>query len=166
MEFARRMEDPESYARVVSLMMDPATAKNYLEWSDPAIYAKWLQALVDPNFYTAVMRPVIDPTTYLRWMALPVDQRAWSVGLNTMNPMVWMKWMTAGLNPKIISPFFKAADPSTSARWLQAAADPANIRVWAGFAPIQNGTSNGNAPNASSGTALLSQPATGANTKP
>jgi hypothetical protein len=42
-------------------MLDPATAKNYLEWSDPAIFTKWSQALADPDFYTATLKPLSDP---------------------------------------------------------------------------------------------------------
>jgi hypothetical protein len=134
-EFSRRMQDPESYARIAGLMMDPATAKNYMEWSDPAIYAKWMQASMDPNFYFSAMRPFMDPATYLRWMALPMDQGAWSVGANMMNPAMWMKWMTAGMNPKVMQPLAKAADPNTSMQWLQAAGDPANFRAWSGWTP-------------------------------
>lgn len=136
LEFARRMEDPESYARMVELMLEPETAKNLLEWSDPIIYAKWSQALADPNFVVAALRPLVDPNTYLRWMALPFDQRAWYVGLNVLNPGVWLKWSTAPVNPKILSPLVKAADVNTSLRWLQAAVDPANYKAWSpGLSP-------------------------------
>lgn len=135
LEFSRRMQDPESYARIAGLMMDPRTVKNYMEWSDPSIYTKWMQASMDPNFYFEVMRPFMDPSTYLHWMALPMDQRAWSVGANMMNPGMWMKWMTAGTNPKVTEPLAKASDPNTSMKWLQAASDPANFRAWNGWSP-------------------------------
>jgi hypothetical protein len=77
----------------------------------------------------------MDPSTYLHWMALPMDQRAWSVGANMMNPGMWMKWMTAGTNPKVTEPLAKASDPNTSMKWLQAASDPANFRAWNGWSP-------------------------------
>lgn len=153
LEFARRMEDPESYARIISLMLEPGTVKNHLEWSDPAIYMKWTQALVDPNFYTAAMRPFMDGTTYLRWMALPVDQRAWQVGLNLFNPALWMKWSTAAMNPRVTAPLAKVGDPNTTLKWLQAAGDPANFKAWNGWPPSPNGQINGGgASNASPST--------------
>ncbi|MGA9992760.1 MAG: hypothetical protein WBP86_10600 [Thiobacillaceae bacterium] len=135
LEFSRRMEDPESYARVAGSMMDPRTVKNYMEWSDPVIYTKWMQASMDPNFYLEAMRPFMDPSTYLHWMALPMDQRAWSVAANMMNPAMWMKWMTAGTNPKVTGPLAKVADASMPTQWLQAAGDPANYRAWTGWSP-------------------------------
>lgn len=134
-EFFRRMQDPESYARIAGLMMDPGTVKNYMEWSDPVIYAKWMQASMNPNFYFEAMRPFMDPSTYLHWMTLPLNQRAWSAGMNMMNPATWMKWMTAGTNPRVTEPLAKASDPNTSMRWLQAASDPANFRAWNGWSP-------------------------------
>lgn len=141
LEFARRMEDPESYARMLSLMLEPETVRNYLEWTDPVIYAKWSQALLDPNFVTAATRPLLDPNTSLRWAALPVDQRAWSVGLNLFNPAMWAKWATAPLNPKVVAPLFKMMDPGTTVRWFQAASDPANLRSWSNLSPVSlNGT--------------------------
>ncbi|MGA7180713.1 MAG: hypothetical protein WBX11_14160 [Thiobacillaceae bacterium] len=124
------MQDPEAYARVANLMMDPRTVKNYLEWSDPGIYTKWMQAFMNPDFYVQAMRPFMDPSTYVRWIALPMDQRAWSVGWNMMNPAMWVTWMTAGMDPKVMEPLAKAADLNTSVKWLQPAGDPANFRAW------------------------------------
>jgi hypothetical protein len=135
LEFAKRMQDPESYARVVGQMLDPATAKNYLEWSDPGIYTRWLQAIADPNFYSASLRPLTDPGTLMRWAALPIDQRTWSLGLNTLNPGTWLKWATAGFNPKVVGPLVKAADPTLPLRWLQTAGNPANLPILSGVAP-------------------------------
>jgi hypothetical protein len=143
LEFARRMQDPVAYARVVGQMLDPATARNYLEWSDPAIYTRWSQALADPDFYTATLKPLADPATLMRWATLPIDQRAWSVGLNTMNPVTWLKWMTAGVNPKVMSPLAKALDPTTPLRWLQAVANPANIPLLNGGLASATGQGNG-----------------------
>jgi len=139
LEFAQRSLDPESYARIVDTLLDPATAKNYLEWSDPVIYAKWTAAMMDPTFYLKVMRPMLDPGTYLRWMVAPMDPRWWSVGMQTMNPGVWMKWALAPVNPKVMAPLAKAADPNTGLKWSQAAADPANYRYWAFFPAVTSG---------------------------
>jgi len=75
LEFAKRMLDPVSCSRIVGQMLDPATAKNYLEWTDPAIFTKWSQALADSDFYTATLKPLSDPATLMRWATLPIDQR-------------------------------------------------------------------------------------------
>ncbi|MGO9443782.1 MAG: hypothetical protein ACLPXB_03280 [Thiobacillaceae bacterium] len=133
LEFSRRMQDPESYARVAGLIMDPRTTENYMEWSNPVIYSKWMQALMDPNFYTEAMRPFMDPSTYVHWMSLSTDQSAWNVGGNMMNPAMWMKWMTAWMNPKVMEPFTKISEASASRNGVQAAGDPPNAAAWLGW---------------------------------
>jgi hypothetical protein len=130
LEFAKRMQDPESYARVIGQMLDPNTARNYLEWSDPTIYTKWLQALAAPDFYTSAIQPLSDPALAMRWAALPIDQRSWSVGLNMLNPTMWLKWITSPLNPKVMAPLIKVADPTMPIRWLQTLANPDNFKAF------------------------------------
>jgi hypothetical protein len=140
LEFSRRMQDPESYARVAGLIMDPRTTENYMEWANPVIYTKWMQALMDPNFYTEAMRPFMDPSTYMHWMALPTDQSAWNVGGNMINPAMWMKWMTAGMNPKVMEPFTKGFGANSSMNEPPPVGDPPRVGSWAGGqSPRQGG---------------------------
>ena len=61
LEFARRGMDPQSYTRTANSLLDPAMVKNYLEWTDPAIYEKWAKALAEPDFITAVNATLFDP---------------------------------------------------------------------------------------------------------
>jgi hypothetical protein len=165
LEFANRMQDPESYARSASSLLEPEAVKNYLEWSDPTIYTKWLQATLDPNFYTAALRPFLDMGTYMRWMILPSDPRVWSTGVNMANPAMWLKWLAAPLNPKVLEPLVKLTDVNNGARWLAALGEPTNFNVWGEWLPNLNFPSGGYAPfnpsnpPASKGSSLTPPPA-------
>lgn len=149
LEFAQRTLNPESYARIAGTLLDPATASNYLEWTDPVIYTRWSAALMDPNFYTQAMQPMLDPATYMRWASASMDPRWWGVGVQAMNPGTWMNWAMAPLNPKVMAPVMKAADLNNTLKWSQAMADPANYR----FLNVLSGALPGQA--APAGTSLF-----------
>jgi hypothetical protein len=130
LELAQRVMDPQFFIKMLGSMAEPDTAKNYMEWGDPAIYARWAGAPFDPNFYTAMMRPFGDPGKYMRWMVAPLDPRWWGVAINTMNPEVWLKWMTAPVDPKTYEVLAKMSDPDTARQWSQVLSDPDSYPAW------------------------------------
>jgi len=125
-EFANRSLDPQAYVRTLSSMLDPGTPRNHLEWTNPEIYNQWAQAAAEPQFYSAVNTILLDPGRLMRWVMLPVDERAWNVVGTALNPNTWVKWLNAPNDPKTQALFAKAADPETSRRWLAALVDPKN----------------------------------------
>ena len=125
-EFGRRGLDPQSYVRSLSTFLDPGTPKNFLEWTDPAIYEKWATAAAEPDFYAAVDAILLDPERYMRWAGLPVDARAWNLLATAMNPETRVKWLTAPWHPGTQALIAKALDPNTALNWTRALADPAN----------------------------------------
>jgi|GEM_PF-2925293 len=126
LEFADRGMDPQSYVRSLSSMLDPGTPRNYLEWSNPEIYNQWAQSAFEPEFYTAVNSILFDPGRMMRWVMLPIDERAWSVLGKAINPTTWVKWMNAPFDPKTQELLAKAANPETTRLWLEALGDPNN----------------------------------------
>jgi hypothetical protein len=126
LEFANRSLDPQAYVRTLSSMLDPGTPRNYLEWSNPEIYNQWAQAAAQPEYYTAVNSILFDPGRLMRWVMLPLDERAWNVVGTTLNPNTWLKWLNAPADPKTQELFAKAANPDTARLWLEALGDPKN----------------------------------------
>lgn len=125
-EFAGRSLDPQSYVRSLSTILDPGTAKNYLEWTNPEIPAKWAKAAAEPEFYTAVNTILFDPGRLMRWVMLPLDGKAWSVVGKSLDPNTWLKWLYAPTDPKTQALVAKALDPETARLWLDALGDPKN----------------------------------------
>lgn len=126
LEFARRSLDPQSYVRTFSSMLDPGTPRNYLEWSNPEIYTQWAQAAAEPEYYTAVNSILFDPGRLMRWIMLPIDERAWKVVGTAFDPNTLLKWLTAPNDPKTQALLAKAANPETARLWLEALTDPKN----------------------------------------
>lgn len=126
LEFTRRGMDPQYYVRSANSMLDPAMVKNYLEWTDPIILEKWSQAMVEPEFITAVYATLFDPGKFMRWAMLPLEPKTWELMLTAARPDTWMKWVNAPFAPDTQAFVSKLADPNTPLRLLQALQDPAN----------------------------------------
>jgi hypothetical protein len=126
LEFANRSLDPQSYVRTLSSMLDPGTPKNHLEWTNPDIYNQWAQAAAEPSYLDAVTRILFDPGRLMRWVMLPLDERAWSVVGTALNPNTLLKWFNAPFDPKTQALLAKAADPETSRLWLESLGNPDN----------------------------------------
>jgi hypothetical protein len=126
LEFGRRGLDPRYLVASLDSLLDPGTPRNYLEWTNPDIYNKWLQAAAEPGFYTAVNSILFDPGRMMRWVMLPLDGKAWELVGTAINPVTWLKWLNAPLDPRTQALFAKAANPETAQRWLDALGDPKN----------------------------------------
>jgi hypothetical protein len=136
LEFTRRGLDPQTFVRMGDSLLDPATVRNYLQWTDPDIVNKWLDALAQPQFITAVNATLFDPGRFMRWVMLPLDPAPWDILLTALNPDTWVKWLGAPLDPATQALFNKAADPATLDAWLRALQDPANYPDAAVLKPV------------------------------
>jgi hypothetical protein len=58
---------PEAYAKSLGKMADPATAKNWMEFADPQLYFRWMNAGMDPEFYQAIFNRMTDGAKLNRW---------------------------------------------------------------------------------------------------
>lgn len=126
LEFARRGLDPQYLVRSLDSLLDPATAQNYLEWTDPYLYERWLGALAKPDLLNAVAAKLSEPERLLRWAALPLDPRPWSLMFTALSPETWAKWLTAPFDPRTQALLAKALDPRTAEAWQRVLSDPKN----------------------------------------
>lgn len=59
--------DTATYPNTLNRLLDPATARNWVEFIDPEIFMRWLATGMDPRLYQAVFQQMFDPNKYLRW---------------------------------------------------------------------------------------------------
>jgi outer membrane protein OmpA-like peptidoglycan-associated protein len=124
---------PETYARMMAAMMNPAMLQNYMRFIDPAMYTRWMEAAMNPNFYTGMMAPAMNPANYLNWMSLPVNPQMWGQGMQMLNPALYMRWPGAPLNPAMLNTMMTPMNPSTYTNWMGAAMNPRTYGPWGGF---------------------------------
>lgn len=126
LEFAQRALDPRQSVRTLSSLLDPGMPRNYLEWTNPAIYAEWARSALDGEFYAAVGTLLADPQRLSRWMELPTDPRLSRLMAKALHPNTLMDWLAAPNDPASQALFAKATDPANLERWLREFSEPGN----------------------------------------
>jgi len=118
------MMNPNLYMQSVASLMDPRAYANYARTMDPKTLADWTQALMDPQFYTALTYVFTDPNKLYRWIMAPLDPKVMSLALNMLNPNIYLRWGTTGLDPRLWSMLSAALNPNWYAGWMNIMANP------------------------------------------
>lgn len=105
------MMEPGSWIRTTSSMMQPGAVANYMAFTDPAVSARWMGAMMDPNFYMQNAFSMADPSKMMRWMMVPMDPRTMQAGMVMMDPNNYMKWMMAPMDPRVWGLMFAPMNP-------------------------------------------------------
>jgi outer membrane protein OmpA-like peptidoglycan-associated protein len=118
--------DPAVWLNMANSMADPAAVRNWLWLGDLGVYNKWLQAGVDPAFYTALLTQFSDPGKMLRWAMLPADPKLWNLMLSTLNPNTYIRWGMAAMDPRAWNLMGNVANPALYTGMLGALVNPAS----------------------------------------
>lgn len=134
--------EPGGWLNMANSMANPDAVRNYMGFTDPNVYMRWMQAGMDPAFYTALMTQFSDPGKMMRWAMVPLDPRMWDMMMATMNPNTYVRWGMAAMDPRawnlmgnvmnpalytgmagaVMSPYGAAATPNSWLGWR-----PANV---------------------------------------
>ncbi len=75
--------DPAAYPRVLGRAIDPNATLNWSEFTDPALYLRWLAAGTNPAFFKAIFDRMANPGKFMRWVQAP---QAMAPLLGRLNP--------------------------------------------------------------------------------
>lgn len=120
----KAMMDPNLYLQSTSTLMDPRAYGNFAKAMDPVVLASWSQALMDPQFISALTTVMTDPNKLMRWLMAPVDPRALGLLMNTLNPNTYLKFAGAALDPRTLNMAATPLNPSWYGGWLGTMANP------------------------------------------
>jgi hypothetical protein len=129
-EMGTQMLEPGNWYRMFGSMMDPRSMNNYMQFSDPNMYMKWMAASMDPNFYTALMTQWADPGKMMRWAMMPMDPKVWGLMMHSMNPNLYMKWMMEPVDPKLWSLMMQPMNPGLYTSWMGNSMNPQTYGAW------------------------------------
>jgi hypothetical protein len=59
--------DPNVYSHALGAMIRPETARNWAEFTNPALYLRWMFTGANPDFYNAIIERLSDPGKLSRW---------------------------------------------------------------------------------------------------
>jgi outer membrane protein OmpA-like peptidoglycan-associated protein len=97
---AKGAMEPGGWLNMMNSMATPDAVKNYMGFSDPNVYLRWMQASMDPAFYTAMLTQFSDPGKMMRWAMMPLDPRVLDVAMTAVNPNTYIRWPMAGMDPR------------------------------------------------------------------
>ncbi len=119
------MMAPNNWTKMMATGLDPRALTNYMQFTDPAVAAKWMGAAMDPQFYTALMTPMMDPAKSMRWMMMPMDPKVMNMGMQMLNPQTSMNWMMAPMSPQSMNMMMAPMNPNLYTSWMGAGMNPA-----------------------------------------
>lgn len=115
---------PGGWLNMANSAANPDAVRNWLWVMDPATYMKWMQAGMDPNFYTAMLTTISDPGKMMRWAMTPMDPKLWNVMLSTLNPNTYVNWGMAGMDPRTWNLMGNMANPALYTGMMGAVVGP------------------------------------------
>jgi len=132
---AKQGLDPNTYIRMLSGMMNPATMQNYMQFVDPAIAMRWMGAGMDPNFYTRMLSMGMNPAMYGNWMSAPMNPQMWAPALQLMNPSMYTNMMMAPISPGAMNMMMVPMNPQTYMQWMGTGMNPQTYGTWGQMLP-------------------------------
>lgn len=104
--------EPGGWLNMANSMANPDAIRNYMVFADPNLYMRWMQAGMDPAFYTALMTQFSDPGKMMRWAMVPLDPRVWDMMVSTLNPNTYIRWGMAAMDPRTWNLMGNVANPA------------------------------------------------------
>lgn len=65
---AAAAQDSNTYHKSLQTFMQPETARNWAEFSNPVLYMRWMLTGSNPDFYKAIIERMADPEKIARWV--------------------------------------------------------------------------------------------------
>jgi len=124
------MLTPNNWTKMMATGLDPRALTNVMQFTDPAVAAKWMAASMDPQFYTAAMTSLTDPAKMMRWVMMPMDPKVMNMGLQMMNPATSMNFMMAPMAPQSMNLMMAPMNPNLYTSWMGASMNPATYGTW------------------------------------
>ncbi len=95
---------------------------------NPAAFAQWSNAMMNPAMYLTMMKMGMDPNSYARTASEAMNPASLIGYQHWTDPAVYLRWLQAGMNPNFyMSMMAPAMNPSTYMNW---ATLPINPQLW------------------------------------
>lgn len=107
-------------------MVDPT--QNASAFKDPAAFAQWSAAMMNPATSMALMQQGMDPNAYARMLSGMMNPASMQNYMQFVDPAIAMKWMAAGVDPRFLTALLgQGLNPASYLNWM---ALPANPQMW------------------------------------
>lgn len=132
--------DPNLYARSMASAMDPKAYGNYAKLMDPMTSMAWMQAMLDPQFFNALVTLLSNPNKAIRWVSSPIDPNVTSMALGMLNPNTYMPMATAPMNQNLWGTAMMPMNPGLYPAWGNTMVSPQSYGpTWGGMIAMPYG---------------------------
>jgi outer membrane protein OmpA-like peptidoglycan-associated protein len=132
--------EPGGWLNMMNSMANPAAVQNYMAFADPNLYMRWMQAGMDPAFYTAMLTQFTDPGKMMRWAMMPLDPKVWDIATAAVNPNTYIRWPMAGMDPRTWNLMGNMMNPALYTSMAGMAMNPnamgPGINPWLSWKPV------------------------------
>jgi hypothetical protein len=112
--------DPAQFARLMEAATEPHSMQAMMSCAPgPTVWDAWIASLSDPDTMSQAASRIMNPAFFARWMMAPMDPEVQQSMARMMNPANAAQWAGAIATPSFHAPMFRLMDPGFYTARLQ-----------------------------------------------
>lgn len=138
---AQTMADPVAFAKLAEVVSDPRTLHVMMSCAtEPVMWDTWVRGMNDPAKMMRSAMVFANPNIYMNWMNASMNPAFYTPVMKMANPGYYTAWMTAMSNPAFFQPFLVMADPNWYTPRAQWAMNPGSYSPFFNWIGMMGGT--------------------------
>jgi len=114
--------EPAEFARLMEAVAEPRSMQAMMACAPgPTVWDSWIASLSDPETMPEAASRIMNPAFFARWMMAPMDPEVQQTMARMMNPANAARWAGAISTPSFHAPMFRFMDPgfyTARMQWL------------------------------------------------
>lgn len=114
--------EPAEFARLMEAAADPRSVQAMMACAPgPTVWDSWIASLSDPDTMSEAASRIMNPAFFARWMMAPMDPEVQQTMARMMNPTNAARWAGAISTPGFHAPMLRFMDPgfyTARMQWL------------------------------------------------
>lgn len=125
------LKDPKNFAPWINAAMEPSFYTGLgMQMLDPGMWTMMVNSMMHPGAYSAWMPLMTDPNVYMKWLAATMDPNFYNAVLGQFSdPGKLMRWMMAPVDPKLFNLMMQPLNPNMYLKWMMAPLDPRSLQA-------------------------------------
>jgi hypothetical protein len=120
------LKDPKKFVPWLNAALEPSFYSGLgMQMMDPGMWALMVNSMMHPGAYSAWMPLLTDPNVYMKWLTATLDPNFYTALLTQLSdPGKMMRWAMSPVDPKTLNMFMQSLNPNMYLKWLMSPLDP------------------------------------------
>jgi len=125
------LKDPKKFVAWMNAALEPSFYTGLgMQSLDPAMWTMMANSMMHPGAYSAWMPLMTDPNIYMKWLAATMDPNFYNAVLGQFSdPAKLMRWAAAPVDPKVLNLMMQPLNPNVYMKWLMSPLDPRALQA-------------------------------------